>query len=165
MRRVIRPNQLGQYELRLKANMLKMTTKVIRQSSDEAIRLIQDRIHAGRPHPPIDRGRYLRGWRLRKISDVYMSLVNVAKNAIYVEGGRRRGARRPPIGAIAPWARRKFGLTKKESRRAAFAIAQKIGRRGIRARPFGRRAIPAIAKIFQRNLERQNSRWIRGERI
>ena len=164
-RHVIRPNQLGQYELRLKMSLPRMPKKVIEESSVDAIRLLQDRIRSGRPYPPIDRGRYLRGWRIHRLGRFQWSLINVAKHAIYVEGGRRRGARRPPISAIQPWVQRKFGLNKKAAKGVAFAIANKIHRRGIRAKPFGRRAIPEIKRIFRRHLERANATWIRTGRV
>ncbi len=51
------------------------------------------------------------------------------KYAVWVEGGRRPGARPPPASALSGWVRR-AGLPPG----AAFAVARAIGRRGIRGR-------------------------------
>jgi hypothetical protein len=57
----------------------------------------------------------------------------------YIEGGRRPGAKRPPIGVILKWVVRKLGP--KDANRKAYAIANAIARRGIKPRPFMERAI------------------------
>lgn len=48
-----------------------------------------------------------------------------------MESGRKKGARKPPIGPIALWAQRVLGLTEEEALVAANAIAWKIHYRGI----------------------------------
>lgn len=75
-----------------------------------------------------------------------------------MEEGRRPGARCPPVSALAAWARRKGllgGFTAAGRRRRvpneekallglAFALAKSIARKGIKARRFFRRAVPAV---------------------
>ena len=56
----------------------------------------------------------------------------------YVEDGRRKGARMPPLTAIKDWIRQR-GITKPAKYSTdgfAFAVARSIGKNGIRPRPF-----------------------------
>lgn len=47
-----------------------------------------------------------------------------------IELGRRPGKKRPPIAPIELWARRKLGLPPDKAKRAAWAIAKAIARKG-----------------------------------
>jgi hypothetical protein len=79
-------------------------------------------------------GKFLRGWRI-SYSGRQVILSNVARHAVFVEGGRRPGARPPPSSALLAWVTLKLGLTGKQAQSAAFLIARAIGRRGLRPRP------------------------------
>lgn len=48
-----------------------------------------------------------------------------------VRGGRRRGAKRPPVEALLEWVSKKLGVPAARVRSVAFLIARKIGQKGI----------------------------------
>lgn len=82
------------------------------------------------------RGQVARGWTFRQDSWRQLTFYNHAPHTVYVEGGRRPGARQPPSSALIPWVKRRMGV--KDDRAAAslaYVIARAIGRRGIAARP------------------------------
>ena len=76
-----------------------------------------------------DLGKYVRGWRMREAPGS-VTVENIAPHALYIEMGRRAGARMPPLSALYGWIERK-GIP----RSAAWPIARAIGKRGISARP------------------------------
>lgn len=63
------------------------------------------------------------------------SIVYSANYADNVEFGRAAGTF-PPIEPLQKWAERKLGISSKESRQVAWAIAKAIQERGIQASPF-----------------------------
>ena len=59
--------------------------------------------------------------------------------AMHQEQGVRGGGRMPPVSAISDWVRTKLGISDLRARRdVAWAVARKLQRDGIRARPFVR---------------------------
>lgn len=89
----------------------------------------------------LDRGIFAFGKFYRGISytqskqyGASITFINRAAHAVYVEYGRRAGARMPPVSALIPWVMKKFGVPYKRARGIAFAVAKKIARRGIKAR-------------------------------
>ena len=76
--------------------------------------------------------------------------------ASYVEYGRKRG-KMPPPDILEAWAYKKFRLSHKEARSAAWALARSIAKKGTKARPFfepavesgWRKMIDKIAKIVK----------------
>ena len=85
----------------------------------------------------VNYGNYLKAWSARVLSSGGSRGVLVANTRVYapnIDYGRRAGARLPPISAITQWAVKKLGLPYKEARRAAFPIAQKIKRDGLKPR-------------------------------
>lgn len=76
---------------------------------------------------------------------IYSPLVYAA----VMEAGRRPGARMPPPGALAGWARR-HGF----SQGSLFVLARNIGRRGIQGRFFFRAAAEAIQAQLPALLQR-----------
>lgn len=81
-------------------------------------------------------GKFYRGitYVQSKTYGASVELVNRATHAVFVEYGRRAGARQPPVSALIPWVMKKFGVPYKQARGIAFAVAKKIARRGIKAR-------------------------------
>lgn len=104
------------------------------------IRLIQEEIDATTP-VPVDRGTYRRSWATADLPDG-VQLYNPTIQASIIEKGRRPGARRPPAQAIINWVKRK-GIAQGDAaaRGIAFAIAKKIGERGIPAKHVLERAM------------------------
>ena len=76
--------------------------------------------------------------------------------ASYVEYGRKPG-KMPPPDILEAWAYKKFRLSHKEARSAAWALARSIAKKGTKARPFfepavesgWRKMIDKIAKIVK----------------
>lgn len=76
--------------------------------------------------------------------------------ASYVEHGRKPG-KMPPPDILEAWAYKKFRLSHKEARSAAWALARLIAKKGTKARPFfepavesgWRKMIDKIAKIVK----------------
>lgn len=79
-------------------------------------------------------GRMFSNWHGEPTADG-ARLINYAPYGAVVERGRRPGSRFPPPDAIQLWAMRKLGLSEAEAKSAAFAIARKIARQGIKGRP------------------------------
>ena len=76
--------------------------------------------------------------------------------ARYVEYGRKPG-KMPPPDILEAWAYKKFRLSQKDARSAAWALARSIAKKGTKARPFfepavesgWRKMIDKIAKIVK----------------
>ena len=82
-----------------------------------------------------DRGKIYRGWRSKALPKK-LTVFNTEEHLLYVEGGRRAGARMPPITPIMHWVFRHLGVDNvKEAKSIAFAIAKSIAKKGIQARP------------------------------
>lgn len=107
----------------------------------EAPEIIRQTSAAMTPRPHAT-GAYERGWTYRR-SSKGATVFNKMPYASFVERGRRRNSRMPPVSAILAWLRAK-GLG--EDRGRAYLIARAIARRGIRARPVLARAMPAIRR-------------------
>jgi len=90
----------------------------------------------------IDLGMLYEGWNstiMRSPDSVTATLLNDAPHHVFVEMGRRAGARMPPVAVIAAWCGRKLGDST-----LGFIVARAIGRRGIPPTPL------MTAKDFQR---------------
>lgn len=94
-----------------------------------------------------DLGAFKNGWYTTAIFD-RMEVGNTAPHAVFVENGRRPGARPPPVAAIMPWVMRHIG-----DPRAAFPIARNIGIRGIQARPVLGPNLARIGTLFREAME------------
>lgn len=105
------------------------------------------------------RKRFARGWRM-VIGNIPSSvrIYNKMPYASVIEFGRRPNSRRPPVDALVPWVRDKFGVRGKEARSVAFLVARKIGIKGIKARPVARdpkvqaKAMKIVTRTVQEKL-------------
>lgn len=61
--------------------------------------------------------------------------------AKWVDSGRRKGARRPPLKPILAWVKIKFGLKGKKAKSAAFAVQTNISKFGIKPTNFIQKSI------------------------
>lgn len=77
----------------------------------------------------------------------------------FIESGRRAGAKQPPVDVIIKWMRRK-GIGGGNLNRIAFAIARKIGRDGIKARPFTDTAVEKSTEDAGIIIELATSDWL-----
>ena len=96
----------------------------------------------------VDTGRFRTSWKAERTRDGAV-LLNSAPYAAVIEGGRRAGARMPPVGPIEAWARRK-GIDADP-----WAIARAISRRGIPGVFILRDAIPKVQKFVDAEVRRE----------
>jgi hypothetical protein len=75
------------------------------------------------------KGRYRTGW-IYLTKPWELTVKNKYRHAIFIEKGRRAGAKPPPVAAIAEWVRDKLGPAANP-----YLVARSIGRKGIRPRP------------------------------
>jgi hypothetical protein len=122
------------------AKMRAAVRKGMARAGKEAVRELQRRTAE---IPIWDLGRMHAGWKAQQKNWNTVLVYNRARHTVFVERGRRPGARPPPVDAILPWVRRHIQLDgQTRSRRGsdpyravAFLIARAIGRRGIAPRP------------------------------
>ncbi len=107
-------------------------------------------------------GAYRGGWRWSKLPEGGSAIYNTKAYAPVIEGGRRAGAKPPPIKAIAAWARRKLGLSAKQALAAAYPIQKAIAKRGLRPRRVLSKVIPHIEKIVMIEVNMEIDEVIRG---
>lgn len=109
----------------------------------------------------VNTGAYKRAWKWGQLPDGVM-VYNQMPYAGVIEGGRRKGARMPPKDAIARWAQRKLSLSEHDAKRAAFAIARAIQKKGLRPRHVMLDRIPDMVSAMNdgilKELDRELSR-------
>ncbi len=102
----------------------------------------------------VDRRTYIQRFKAIRTREG-TELRNDAPHAAVVEHGRRPGARRPPLGPIVDWVRRKLGKTGPAGRALAFQIARAIGRRGLPAHHiFSRHLVPKLRAWYRAELRK-----------
>lgn len=108
----------AKYETTLKRALKKAAVEILDAARQRAL---QQRIY--------DLGRFFSGLRAVARKDYSITVYNTAKHAVFVERGRRAGARMPPKRAILEWVLR-HGMPAS----AWYPVARKIAERGIRPR-------------------------------
>jgi hypothetical protein len=146
------PSQLPA-ALRKQAALLRgAVVKGLRRAAQRGLVEIDRRITNAKPYPPIHTGHYRRAWKVTQIPKGAI-LGNDAPYAPVIELGRRPGATAPPLAPILDWVFKKFRRERKwkarhsgkraelkelqqhaEMRQIAFAIQQKIKKRGMAPR-------------------------------
>lgn len=121
--------QLGRFERALCTLMPKSVHKGMQRGGRDILKRLREETAAKKIR---DRGAFAAGWAMAFTAEHELSIFNWAPHAVFVERGRRKGARRPPIQPIFEWTQRRFGNTNLS---LAFAIANSISKRGIAPRP------------------------------
>ncbi len=109
----------------------------------------------------VNTGNYVGRFVTRNIPNG-ISLTNDASYSGVIEGGRRAGARRPPLGVIQRWAMRKMGLSEEDAKQAAFPIASAIARRGLAARKVMGSVLDQIGTFAREELGKAMTRLFEG---
>jgi hypothetical protein len=118
------PRDLGKFEKRLAQRVRLSVPTALRKAGRRAVGLLKERSSGIK-----DLGAFQVGWAA-VVGFNDLELLNRCPWWIYVEMGRRAGARPPPIAAILPWVIRHLGNPD-----LAWVVARNIGIRGIKARP------------------------------
>lgn len=78
-------------------------------------------------------GYFINRWRVLRTKDGAI-IKNVTPYGPVIDGGRRRGAKMPPLKPLIAWLRRRLGKSAEEAKRMAYPVARAIARRGLKAR-------------------------------
>jgi hypothetical protein len=157
----------------LDTRMRKAELAAVQGAALQVIEDIQTRLIPGARPPPVDRGVYRAGWRMRP-KKWGAEIANAVPHAGFIEDGVRGAHVKPGrkmIDALAAWAKRK-GIVKGKgkgvavaARGMAFAIAQSMRKKGIfnRGKGFGilRRALLPVQKYIQRELKAEIAKAFR----
>lgn len=107
--------------------------------------------------------RYRKAWRFKtgtfsSAKAWTLTVRNAEKHAIFIEKGRRKGAKPPPVAAITEWVRDKLGPLA-----SPWAVAQGISRRGIKPRPvmYKLTNIYKMRGIVEKHVEKAMSKALR----
>jgi nucleoid-associated protein YgaU len=111
---------------------------------------------------PTDQGQLRNSWRVREVPDV--ALVNDAPHAGIVEAGARpHPVSREGIDALTGWAMRQLGVSEKEARGIAFAIAARMKTEGQEPTYFIRDSLAELRDFLRPEVVRQLERLFAGE--
>ena len=99
-------------------------------------------------------GRFRRSWKTMRI-ERGVAIFNDAPYAPVVEGGRRKGAKMPPPGALVSWVQRRAGVSKKDAKAAAFLIARAIKQRGLKPRNIQKSSLTNIRRVMLDEVTRE----------
>jgi len=129
--------------------------KQVLEAANETARFgltaVQRTISKTKP-PPVATGNYRAAWKIIYNPDG-PQLVNTAPYARYVEMGRRPG-KRPPLTPIEQWVRvKRLATDPKKIRSIAFAVQDKIGKKGTKGRFIMKRTVPVMRKFYTRQLK------------
>jgi hypothetical protein len=127
---------LGKFEKKFAQSLRLEVQSGLRAAAREVKQVLEQRSSRIR-----DRGIYQKSWKV-EAKFTRLDIDNVADHSPYVEGGRRPGARMPPLQPIREWLERHGS-----DPAGAFIVARAIGLRGIQPRPVLTWAKPQIDKI------------------
>jgi len=155
--RQVKLDDLGKYERMLARNAPKLAKSMLERTAREAVQKLKARTTAV---DAVATGKLRNGWKVEKAPrGVSFSIVNKRAYALYVERGRRKGAKRPPVRAIELWVRTKLGITGREARGVAFVIARRISERGIKGRFIVLGTYRPIIALYRQNVDKALERY------
>lgn len=159
----VSPRNFGKYEARLGRKVKPMVLRITRQWGRDTVREL--RTDTARRNV-VHKRRFLRGWVAKRVNWHRMRVYNRAKHAIYIEAGRRKGAKMPPARVIVRWAREKGILAKmargrtlsrKQETALVYPIRRAIAKRGIPAKKF------VTSLRFRMRQQKKLERMVRSE--
>lgn len=160
--RTIAARDLGKYERQLARKLPHVAETTNLRAAHRSIGILKRSVYSVRPHAPVDTKRYLNSFEIHRGPRHEVIVNNSRRYAGVIELGRRAGARRPPVQALVGWVRRKLGVSAKDAPRVAFAVARKIGERGLPAKRVVASAVPEIVRVFTQLMFDANERFFRG---
>ena len=144
-----RPVNLGKFQKALGKETKRIVMEVTREWGAQMVRELRYRTDIlGAVH----KRRLLRGWVAQRQTPTRMRVFNRAKHTVFVENGRRKGAKMPPEAPILRWVREKGmvgsssrrrskktgkflkGTVRQQEKAIAFLIRRSISRKGIKAK-------------------------------
>lgn len=157
----------------LDTRMQKAQLAAVQGAALQVVEDIQTRLIPGAKPPPVDRGVYRAGWRMRP-KKWGAEVANAVPHAGFIEHGVRGSNVKPGrkmIGALTAWVKRK-GIAKGKGKGAAaaargmaFAIANSMRKKGIFNRGKGfsilARALLPVQRYIQRELKREMDKAFR----
>lgn len=150
--RNIRIKDLGKYERKCASDLKKGYGEFLRAvAAPLVISELKAQTANYKPFPPVYTRRFINGWKIqsnRQKAGV-VSIWNIAPHAQYVEDGRRRGAKAPPINILEQWVKRKLSVSSEDAKFVAVQIAKKIKARGIKAKRIVKKSMPRIRAVHR----------------
>ena len=150
---------LGKFERKLKRKLPHVIRQLHEKTAREAVSILKAQTRKIRPHPPVTSRRMINGWYSRRLPNLGVIIGNREDYARYVESGRRKGAKMPPVNVIRKWVKLKFGYSGAQARSVAFVIARSISEKGIKPKPIVKRSFPQIVRRYRKNLRDANKKW------
>jgi len=148
--KIISVKQYAQYLFKLGDNLPKAAKRGILSGAMRALPIMQRRTtEAG----AVNTRTLLRAWKAERTENGAIIYNSMPYSGV-VEYGRRPG-KFPPKEAIARWAQRRMGLSRKESLQAAFLISRSIAKRGIKARRIAEGATKEITDAIMTEVDRE----------
>jgi hypothetical protein len=167
VRHVIKPGELGKWAGRLGTRLRPVVQASLRKSGAQSL---PDLWNTARTKGIKATGTYIKGFTIQMPRWDRLVLTNTTPYAVYVENGRRAGARQPPVYALVPWVQLVLGVPEARARSVAFRVARAIGRRGIPARPvLGDKALQSriaarMARVLRADLDAEIRAQLARER-
>lgn len=171
----IKFTDLGKFERQLGGNFPKAMKLGLQRVGKNSVARLQRRTKTAPPASDngsvgaVAEGTFLRGWKWRAVDSTTIIVRNEAPHAVYVENGRRAGARMPPLAPLMKWmrvkglahagrdARGRFATAQVADdalRGAAFILARAIARRGLRGRNILKNAQEELRRSAQDTVNR-----------
>lgn len=122
-----RPRDMGKFEKALGRNFRPMVIRITSEWGRYAVRALRRQTTK---QNVMWKRRIYRGWVASRTNWHAMKVHNRADHLIFVEQGRRPGAKLPPDKPIREWVRSRLG-----DESLTFLIRRSIARKGIRAKP------------------------------
>lgn len=119
------PRMLGRFESVMSKEIKPHLEQALRLTGRQSITVLKERSQGIKAV-----GWFQHGWQMKELPNLKMRVFNAAAHAIFVEKGRRAGAKPPPLEPIRRWL-----VVKGGDPAAAPMVARAIARRGIAPRP------------------------------
>jgi hypothetical protein len=158
------------YHQQLPDGVARAARRGARSAGLRVLRLMIERTGTARPASPngavgaVNTGEFRQRWRVVNIEGG-SRVFNDHPAAPVIDGGRRRGAKMPPLAPIVAWLQRRLGKSLEEAQAMALPVARAIKYRGLEGRQIlsGPEAQAQIEAILDREVRRAIERAIANQ--